>query len=615
MQTDHFAFWIQRATMDTMKLTYSQKRYIQKHYPKESIEMISQRKKIPEDLILQHITNNKRLVLTSEENTQEQSQFIFKEHIPYFILLLLFIIIAYANGFGADFVSDDVYAILRNESAFNEPGYLFTVPTFIIRAAQYLISYKIGGLTPFVFRIWNLIFHMGFVWMTYLIVPYFSKKKYLPFIVASFAAVHPMMSESVTWISGGIYAQAGFGILVSLYFYLRFKSQKLKRYIIYSILAFIFALSASEKVIVFPFIIGLYEFTFGSLRKNVLILSSYFTVSFIWGLIILTRIQERIEYLAVSQGVSAKVSIENPFYQIPSALGTYLKLFIWPRHLTLYQSEFRFPLIQFLFLLSLTLLFFGVVIVSYRKNKSVFFWLCFFIITLLPTLNPFGLSWIVAERYSYLGSIGLYFALSVLLYKLIDSKIYQTVGYIIFTVLLLSFSVRTIVRNIDWQNEDKLWIATGKASPSDPKTHNNLGDYYARNGNLQKAAEEFSRAIELSPGYPDAHHNLANIFRQAGKVEEAEKYYLKAAELNPALWQSYQNIAAIHYDQQDFETAEKYTLKAIEVYPDNPQLYANLAVVYRSEGNNEQALQAFRKTLELEPTNEVALQGIKDLSQ
>ena len=52
MQTDHFAFWIQRATMDTMKLTYSQKRYIQKHYPKESIEMISQRKKIPEDLSL-----------------------------------------------------------------------------------------------------------------------------------------------------------------------------------------------------------------------------------------------------------------------------------------------------------------------------------------------------------------------------------------------------------------------------------------------------------------------------------------------------------------------------------------------------------------------------------
>ncbi len=601
--------------MDTMKLTYSQKRYIQKHYPKESVEMISKRKKIPEDLILQHVTNHKRFVTKSEESIQEQPKFIFKEHVPYFILFFVFILIVYANGFGAEFVSDDVYAILRNENAFKEPGYLFAVPTFIIRAAQYLISYTIGGLTPFAFRIWNILFHLGFVWMTYLIVPYFSKKKFLPFIVASFAAVHPMMTESVTWISGGIYAQAGFGILTSFYFYLRFKSQKLIRYIAYSILAFIISLSASEKVIVFPFIIGLYEFTFGSVRKSWILLGSYFSVSFIWGLIILTRVQERIEYLAVSQGKTATFNVENPFFQIPAALGTYIKLFIWPRHLTLYQSEFRFSPFQFLVLLSLTLLFFGLIMVSFRKNKSVFFWLSFFIITLLPTLNPFGLSWLVAERYSYLGSIGLFFVFSVLLSKLIDSKTYKSVGYIIFTILLLSFSVRTIVRNIDWQNEDKLWIATGKASPSDPKTHNNLGDYYARIGDLQSAAQEFSRAIELSPSYPDAHHNLANIFRQAGKNEEAEKYYLKAVELNPALWQSYQNIAAMYFEKGDFETSEKYTLHAIEVYPTYPELYVNLGTVYMNKGENELARKSYQKALELDPTNETALKGMRGLSQ
>jgi len=598
-----------------MKLSYSQKRYIQKHYPKESVETISKRKKIPEDLILQHVASNTRLIKEEVKNPATTVKLRRTEHIPYLVLLILLIIISYTNGFFADFVSDDVYAILRNESQIQSPNYLFIAPTMILRSLQYLIAYKIGGLTPFLFRAWNIIFHIGFGWMTYLIVPYFSKKKFLPFIVASFAAIHPMMIESVTWISGGIYAQAGFSLLVSFYLYLQYKTQNIKKYLIYSIVSFIVALTGSEKVIIFPFIIGLYEFTFGSVRKNWLLIGSYFSVSFIWGLIILTRITERLEYLAVSQGATASFRLENPFVQIPSAFGTYLQLFIWPQHLTLYQSEFHFSPIQFLFLLILSLLLFGIIFISYRKNKSVFFWLSFFIITLLPTLNPFGLSWLVAERYSYLGSIGLYFAFSVLLYKLIESKTYQTLGYIIFSVLLLAFSVRTIVRNVDWQNEDNLWIATGKASPSDPKTHNNLGDYYARKGDLQNAAKEFSRAIELSPRYPDAHHNLANILRQMGQIEEAEKLYIRAAELNPALWQSYQNIASIHFEKEDYEGAEAYTKKAIEAFPTNPQLYANLAVVYVRENKKDLGVEAFQKALQLDPQNETALQGIKELSK
>jgi len=597
-----------------MKLTYSQKRYIQKHYPKESIETIAKRKKIPAKLVLQHIKQNTRLIQPKEDAKVRSIPFSFRDHLPALILLAVFVILVYANSFGADFVSDDTYAILNN-AELKAPGYLLFNPTFIARSIQYFIAYKIAGLTPFAYRIFNIIFHVGYVWMTYLIVPYFSKKKFLPFIVASFAAVHPMMIESVTWISGGIYAQAGFSILASFYFYLKYRTERIKRYFIFSIVAFILALSASEKVIVLPFIIGLYEFVFGSIKKQWLAVGAFFATSFLWGLIILTRIQDRLEYLSVSQGVETQWRVENPLVQIPSALGTYIKLFMWPRHLTLYQSEFKFSILTFLLLLSLSTIFIGVIFYCYRRNKPVFFWLSFFIITLLPTLNPFGLSWIVAERYSYLGSIGLYFAFSVLLYKLIESKRYQVLGYLIFSVLLMAFSVRTIVRNIDWQNEDNLWIATGKASPSDPKTHNNLGDYYSRNGDLKNAAREFSRAIELSPQYPDAYHNLANVLRQEGRAEEAEKLYLKAVALNPNLWQSHQNIAAINFEKRDYATAEKHTLQAIKIYPNNPQLYANLGVVYFNDGKIELARRAYEKALELDPTNKSALHGIKDLSK
>ena len=598
-----------------MKLTYSQKRYIQKHYPQETVEGIAKTIHTPIDIIQKHISDNQILFKKPKEQTEPIKKINLIEHIPYLVLLAMFIILVYANGFGAEFVSDDVYAILRNEAALKSQNYLFIAPTFILRSLQYLIAYKIGGFTPFLFRIWNIVFHVGFVWMTYLIVPFFSKKKFLPFFVASFAAIHPMMIESVIWISGGIYAQSGFSLLLSFYLYLKFKVNKSKKYFIFSLISYVCALSASEKVIIFPFIIGLYELTFGSLKNTWKQVSAFFGISFVWGLILITRISERLVYLRTEHGAPTKFTVENPFFLIPSAIGTYLKLFIWPRHLTLYQSEFQFVLIQFLFLLLITVAFFAGIAISYRKNKSIFFWLCFFIITLFPTLNPFGLSWLVAERYSYLGSVGLYFAFSAVLYKLIENKKYQTIGYIIFSILLLAFSVRTIVRNIDWQNEDKLWVATAKASPSDPKTHNNLGDMYARQGNLQKAAESFARAIELSPRYPDAYHNLGNVLRQAGHPEEAEKMYLKAIELKPGLWQSYQNIAAMNFERKDYKKAEELILKAIEVYPTNPDLYVNLGVVYTNMGDQKRAIQTFKTALQFDPQNETALRAMSELTK
>ncbi len=59
--------------------------------------------------------------------------------------------------------------------------------------------------------------------------------------------------------------------------------------------------------------------------------------------------------------------------------------------------------------------------------------------------------------------------------------------------------IRTIVRNFDWRTPDSLYIATGRTAPSDPKTHNNLGDVYARRGDLQRAAYEFKLATEINP--------------------------------------------------------------------------------------------------------------------
>jgi tetratricopeptide (TPR) repeat protein len=273
--------------------------------------------------------------------------------------------------------------------------------------------------------------------------------------------------------------------------------------------------------------------------------------------------------------------IENPLIQIPIAITTYLKLMVWPDKLTLYQTELNFSAFIYTLCLVSFLLFLSLAFYSWKRNKSVFFWLSFFVISLLPTLTPFKISWVVAERYVYFGSIGIFvlFAMGFdWLIQKFDVK-YKTIFYSLFAVIILALSVRTIYRNMDWKNEDTLWIATAKTSPSGQNAHNNLGDVYARNKNYPKAVEEFTKATQINPNYADAYHNLANTYQTIGQTDKAIENYQKALSINPNIWQSWQNLASIYYEAGDLGKADEAIKKAIALNPESQDLKNNMTTI------------------------------------
>ncbi|HRN70781.1 MAG TPA: tetratricopeptide repeat protein, partial [Candidatus Woesebacteria bacterium] len=388
--------------------------------------------------------------------------------------------------------------------------------------------------------------------------------------------------------------------------YLRAKESKSILYTTISVLSFLLALSVSEKVIVYPFILLFYEFSYGSLGKNWTRSLPYFGASFVWGLILMTRISERVEYLQRTNGTAQAVQLYNPFVQIPVALTKYFQLYFWPFGQTLYHSEFRMDLPKYLFTLIITGTFLLLYIIAFKKNKKIFFWMSFFGISLLPTMNPFGLSWIVAERYAYLGSVGIFVIIAYFLTKLIESKNYKTIGYLLLTFLIIGLTARTLWRNSEWKNVDTLWVATGKTSPSDPKTHNNLGDMYARHGDMNKAIESFSEAIRLNPNYAAAWYNRGNTYKHMQKDDEALKDFQVAVEKDPTIWQGYMNIAVIQFNKGQINEAEQNLQKAIQLNPNNPSLLSNLGVVALTKGDKQTAIDYLHKALQVDPENAFA---------
>ncbi|NOT12232.1 MAG: tetratricopeptide repeat protein [Methylococcaceae bacterium] len=92
-----------------------------------------------------------------------------------------------------------------------------------------------------------------------------------------------------------------------------------------------------------------------------------------------------------------------------------------------------------------------------------------------------------------------------------------------------------------------------------------LGEYYAKNQELDRAQAYFEAAIELDPKLAEAHYVLAQLNEQRGDLNSARVEYLKAISL--ASEARYQNsLATIYFKQRQYEAAVKEYGKNLE-YP------------------------------------------------
>ena len=568
-----------------MFLDYKQKQYIKKKLRKISLAEIAADIETSEEDILDYLKKKwpqekydkflKSRFEAESGSGETGASFsfwnFFSENRWMLCFLVLLVLASYANSFGNGFVSDDIGGFLKNENI-GKFSIIFSGPMhFSLSAFFQFFAFHIGGMHPFTFRAINILSHIGCVVLIYILLS-LSMNKRVAVIAATLFAVHPILIESVSWISGSPYSMSAFLFLLSFLFYLFSESDK--KYFPYSVVFFVLSVLASEKALALFLVFALYEIAFGSLKYNWKKILPFFSVSFLLLILYVAKIGSRVsDVSAMSYQQGGGGGMYNPLVQIPVAIGSYLKLIFWPARLTLYQTEMSFSQGQYILLFLISLTFLGAIIWSYRKNKNVFFWLVFFVITLLPTLTPFKISWIVAERYVYLGTLGIVVIVAMLFDKILKlNENAKMVGYFVLVLVVASLSVRTIFRNKDWKSEDTLWIATAQVAPSGQNIHNNLGDVYARQGDMQRAVDEFKKAIEINPNYADAYHNLGNTYQQMGQLDAAVANYEKALSINPQLWQSYQNLAAIYFNQGQYDLAEENIKKALEINPGDQNL-------------------------------------------
>ncbi len=558
-----------------------------------------------------------------------------KKHIPVLLIILLGLIV-YTNSFFNQFVLDDPSQILTNplvHSIKNIPT-LFLGSSFgggnslsglyykPLMTTCFTILYSLFGANPFPFHFFQVILHILNVILVFILLRHIFTKN-MALIISLVFLVHPVNVDAVSYISAfqdTLYMFFGlFAIVIASK-----SSMNMFDYILYVCLLSLSLLS-KETGVLFIFTVLIYRMLFiEQNRTKVSLIKRYKTFLTINLTILSCYIALR--YLAVGVPLSkdlifpiTRLSFAERLINIPAILFYYFKTAFFPRDLAVGQQwiiksinfqDFYLPLI-------LDATFFIIIILFGRKLykdrkyfKAFLFFLTWLVLGLGIHLQLVPLDATVADRWFYFPLIGLLGIAGVVTESLENFKLRNI--YLVSIVIIIAFSLRTIVRNTNWTNGLILASHDIQVTKDSFVLENNLGYELINAGLYDEAEIHIKKSTELAPYWWLNWNNLGVVYRHKGSsinhnqnfIDKAESSFRKAIENTNTFYLPYENLAELLLNFADPNSAIDFIHQTSNKMPLDSLLWYDLALSYYKVGNYQQAIEAAEQAYLLNPKDE-----------
>jgi tetratricopeptide (TPR) repeat protein len=387
------------------------------------------------------------------------------------------------------------------------------------------------------YHVVNLAIHIGAALVLFGIVRLTLNRRYGPaapeiaLATAVLWMIHPLQTESVTYIIQRTESLMGFFYLLTLYCVIRgSESDAPVRWYGGAVAACLLGMGTKEVMVTAPVIVLLYDRTFlaGSFReawRKRWRLYLGLAATWMW-----------LAYLAASAGnrggsagLNAGVAWQKYALTQIGAVTHYLRLCIWPVPLVFDYGDALTgsgPAAAFI----IGLLLAGTLVALWRWPVVGFLGAWFFII-LAPSSSIVPVaSQTMAEHRMYLPlaavvalSVGGGLALG------LRGKLAWGAAFVVGALLMAS----TQQRNLTYDSEAALWLDTVNKCPGNSRAHNNLGMALARAGHTEEAVGHFEQAIRLKPDFAAAQFNLSGACLELGRDHEAVEHFERALQLQP----------------------------------------------------------------------------------
>ena len=543
---------------------------------------------------------------------------------PYFLIIAIGVL-CYSGTFDASFNFDDIPNIVQKESIRN-PLDIKSIwagsKTRFVADFSFAINYAVNGLQPFGYHLVNLIIHIltaiTLYWFVILlfITPELRKNplarhaKGIALAVALVFTSHPIETQAVTYIVQRITSLASLFYLLSLALYLKarlYYDQNNRRHSLFyagSLAAALLAMFTKEISVTLPICILIVEYFFFSPSFPMI----WRRVKYLWPML-LTLLVVPINYLASMGylvrhfGVAAETdTISRMDYLLTqfNVIRTYLRLLIFPANQSVDYSypishSFLEPATFASFLLLVSLL--ALAFFLFRKFRLLSFGIVWFFLTLLVESSVIPIRDVIFEHRLYLPSMGIFLAITVLVFYALGKK--PRILFALFALVVLLASLGTVHRNVLWKRQVLLWHDAVKKAPLKARAYLNRGVGYGNLNKDERAFTDYQKVITLDKTDALPHLNLAVIYMEKGEYELAISEYDKALRIQPSIPENYFRRGSAYMSWGRYNKAYDDFRSAAAMDPRNPSYLNALGLVCHELQRYDLARLAFTRAIAL----------------
>lgn len=183
---------------------------------------------------------------------------------------------------------------------------------------------------------------------------------------------------------------------------------------------------------------------------------------------------------------------------------------------------------------------------------------------LVPSTSVVSLKEHMAEHRAYQTGFWLFLGLTLLPRRMEPGKVIPGVA-----VLVGMLGIATGLRNQVWHSELALWQEAAVRDPESREAWYGVGDAARFARDCTTAIPAYEKVVELAPDYLDAWNNLGICRAQLGDAEGAKEAWLGALQQRPSYCRAHTNLGSLAYRQRKWEEARVELRSALAYCPEN----------------------------------------------
>jgi hypothetical protein len=427
-------------------------------------------------------------------------------------MLLALASAVFANGLLADFQFDDFQDIVDNRMATFEG--LLAAPRHTVRPLlkfSYALNGALAGIQPLAFHLTNVALHLGSVLLVFLLIRRAAGllqieetgAERVAFAATAVWAVHPALTETVTYVSGRSSGLSSLLMLAALLLATGDMANKKRRRMLAAGLCALLAPLARETALILPALLLWWQLTLGprepwrdmALRQAPVLAGTAVAAA------IILSMPHHVELVSYSlRNRPLADTLRGNLYAVYEILSYLIRPWAVSIDPAAPRAEGWTDAPSLLRLAGLA----GAALFALtmrRRYPLAAFCVGWTLLCLAPTNSVIWRSDPVGLKPLYMASLGPAIAIALVMVGLYTRKgvIGIPMGKIVMVVLVAGLAVSTVQRNMLFASHVELWRDAVAKAPDKGRPHLNLGLAYLDAGRPGEADAEFARAFQLEP--------------------------------------------------------------------------------------------------------------------